>query len=49
MRTLYSELLGPGRVDPALGIGGANKGTWFGNILTQRSGDACSLRSARAR
>ncbi|MFF8432204.1 RHS repeat domain-containing protein [Streptomyces sp. NPDC016566] len=36
MRSLYPEFLGPGRVDPALAIGGANKGTWFGNILNER-------------
>jgi hypothetical protein len=36
MRSLYPELLGPGRVDPALALRGANKGTWFGNILNER-------------
>jgi RHS repeat-associated protein len=36
MRSLYPELLGPGGVDPALALGGANKGTWFGNILNER-------------
>jgi hypothetical protein len=36
MRSLYPELLGPGRVDPTLALRGANKGTWFGNILNER-------------
>jgi RHS repeat-associated protein len=36
MRNLYPEFLGPGRLDPALELGGANKGTWFGNILNER-------------
>jgi hypothetical protein len=36
MRSLYPELLGRGRVDPALALRGANKGTWFGNILNER-------------
>ena len=36
MRSLYPELLGPGRVDPTLALRGADKGTWFGNILNER-------------
>jgi hypothetical protein len=34
--SMYAEFAGAGRVDPALGIRGANKGTWFGNILNER-------------
>ena len=35
MRSLHPELLGAGRVDPALALRGASKGTWFGNILNE--------------
>jgi len=36
MRSLHPELLGAGRVDAALALRGASKGTWFGNILNER-------------
>ena len=36
MHELYPEFLGSGRVDPSLGIGGASRATWFGNVLNER-------------